>query len=213
MNIMENSLLIIGAGGHGKSVADAAITTGEWDNIAFLNDKKYGIETVLGYPVLGDFKDYIQLSKFYKYIFPAIGDNEIRFSIYKKLKAIGVNIPTIIHQSANVSKFASICAGTVIMAGAYIGPDTRIGECCIINTNTSVDHDCIIENGVHISPGASVSGSVHIKEMTWVCVGAKIADHITVGANCTIAGSAMIIGDIPSNVMVAGVPGTIKKRI
>jgi len=99
------------------------------------------------------------------------------------------------------------------MAGAVVHVNAVIGKGCIINTSSSVDHDCILEDGVHISPGAHIGGSVSIGKYTWVCIGSCIANNIKIGRNVIVAAGAAVIKDVPDNVMVAGVPAILKKKM
>ncbi|NQX45863.1 acetyltransferase [Paenibacillus tritici] len=206
---MEN-LLILGAGGHGKVVAEAAMLTGRWDDIAFL-DNDTTLNRVIGIPVIGSFDTYLDHSKAYSSAVVAIGNNENRFVWLTKLEQAGFKIPVIIHPSSIVSKFSQIESGTVVLAGAVINADASIAKGCILNTSSTIDHDCVIGNGVHVSPGANVSGTVTINDFSWLGVGASIVNNITIGSHVIVAAGAVVISDIPDSVMVAGVPAQIKQ--
>lgn len=205
------NLLILGAGGHGKVVAEAALMSKKWKNVSFLDDNE-GLCNVIGIPVLGRLNDFILFKEEYKYAFVALGNNRLRMEWMERLSKIGFIIPTIIHPFSYVSEKSSIGNGTIIMAGAVVNVGTIIGRGCIINTSSSVDHDCIIEDGVHISPGAHIGGSVSIGEYTWICIGSCVANNIKIGKNVIVAAGAVVIRNVPDNVMVAGVPAIIKKE-
>lgn len=207
-----SKLLILGAGGHGKVVADTALTMKKWNNIAFLDDRKE-LEKVIDIPIIGKLKDFESLKKDYQYAFVAIGNNELRLEWIERLLKAGFTIPTIIHPFSFVSKTSSIGEGTVIMAGAVINANSNIGRGCIINTSSSIDHDCILEDGVHISPGVHIGGTVNIGKCTWVCIGSSIINNITIGKNVIIAAGASVIKNVSDNVMVAGVPAIFKKSM
>ena len=210
MSSKAKNLLILGAGGHGKVVADTALGTGQWQQIAFLDDKD-GLHKVMGIPVIGKPIDFKSLKKDYKYAFVAVGNNKLRLEWIERLSNAGFKIPTIIHPVSFVSRTSSIGEGTVVMAGAIINASTNIGRGCIINTSSSVDHDCNLEDGVHISPGVHVGGTVSIGKCTWVCIGSSIANNTVIGKNAIIAAGASVIQNVPDNVMVAGVPAVLKK--
>lgn len=207
-----SGLLILGAGGHGKVVADIAITTRKWDNIAFLDNNK-NLTTVLGFPVLGDFDSYENYKEIYSAAFVAIGNNKARMQWIRKLKQDKYDIPVILHPSSIISRFSEVGLGSVVMAGTVINAGVNIGQGCIINTGSTIDHDCEIEEGVHISPGVNLSGTVRIKSLSWLGVGTKISNNISIGTNVIVAAGATVINDIPDNVMVAGIPAKIKKRL
>lgn len=122
-----------------------------------------------------------------------------------------MKLATIIHSQAIVSKAALIGEGTVVFANAVINPSAHIGKACIINTGAIVEHDCILKDGVHISPNATMGGTVCIGEKTWVCIGCSIAHHLTIGENSVLGAGSVVIQDVPNNVLVAGVPATIRK--
>ncbi|MNB99866.1 putative acetyltransferase EpsM [compost metagenome] len=202
----------MGAGGHGKVVAEAAMLTEMWDEIAFL-DNNIDYSSVMDVPVVGSFNSYLEHIQDYSNAFVALGNNHLRLLWIEKLKHAGYTIPVIIHPNSILSKFCRIDYGTVVLANAVINPSVEISEGCIINTASSVDHDSKLGKGVHVSPGVNISGTVSIGAYSWLGVGAKIANNISVGANVIIAAGATVISDVPNNVMVAGVPAKIKKYV
>ena len=203
-------LLILGAGGHGKVVSEIAQLMKQWEEIAFLDDRE-DISEVLGISIAGKLADLPALRSEYEYAFVAIGSNTARLKWIKKLSQHGFKIPILIHPSSIVSAKSSIEEGTVIMAGAVINPDTRIGRSCIINTASTIDHDCILQDGVHTSPGVHLGGTIKIGERTWICIGATIINNINIGCDSVIAAGAVVTKDVLSNVLVAGVPAVIKE--
>ncbi|MEK4047173.1 acetyltransferase [Paenibacillus sp. FSL H8-0048] len=209
MNSLGN-LLILGAGGHGKVVAETALRTGLWDEIAFL-DNDSTLNKVIGIPVIGGFDTYPNHKETYSSAIVAIGNNHSRLTWLTTLEQAGYKIPVIIHPSSILSKFCEIESGTVVLAGVVVNANARIAKGCILNTSSTIDHDCVIGNGVHISPGTNVSGTVTINDFTWLGVGSKIVNNITIGSYVIVAAGAVVINDIPDSVMVAGVPAQIKK--
>ncbi len=207
-----SKLLILGAGGHGKVVAEIASLMKQWDEIAFLDDKEE-LKEVNGYKIIDKLKNYKLYKEEYKNAFVAIGNNKLRINLINNLLMEGFNVPILVHPTAIISKNVKIDKGTVIMAGAVINTNSVIGKGCIINTSSSIDHDCILKDGVHISPGVHVGGTVNIGKCTWVCIGSSIANNITIGKNVVVAAGAAVIKDVPDNVIVAGVPAIFKKNM
>ena len=207
-----SKLLILGAGGHGKVVAEIASLMKQWDEIAFLDDKEE-LKEVNGYKIIDKLKNYKLYKEEYKNAFVAIGNNKLRINLINNLLMEGFNVPILVHPTAIISKNVKIDKGTVIMAGAVINTNSVIGKGCIINTSSSIDHDCILKDGVHISPGVHVGGTVNIGKCTWVCIGSSIANNITIGKNVIVAAGAAVIKDVPDNVIVAGVPAIFKKNM
>lgn len=203
-------LLILGAGGHGKVVADIALTMGIWEEICFLDDRLEPNE-VFGLRVIGKLNEVQNLSAYYTHAFVALGNNMSRYKWTNKLIDIGYTVPVIKHPNSIISKFASIGEGTVVMPGSIINASSTVGQACIINTNSSIDHDCSIGNAVHISPGVSIGGTVKIEDYTWICIGACIANNISIGRNSIVAAGSAVVQDITSGVLAAGVPAKVKR--
>ncbi len=201
---MKDKLLIIGASGHGKVIADIALKMDKWKYISFLDDD-LNIKSSMGIDVIGKSADV------YKYIddcdiFVAIGNNDIREKIQEKIDTEGASIPVLIHSSAVIGEQVELGAGTVVMAGAIINCCTKIGKGCIINTGAKIDHDNVIEDYVHISPGTNMAGSVHIGKKTWIGIGSVIINNIRITHSCTIGAGAVVVNDINEIGTYVGVP-------
>lgn len=209
-----SKLLILGAGGHGKVVAECALSLGSYTDIAFLDDEKVIGELILRCcPVVGTFNDAANFTPEFSEAFVALGNNRSRVELIKYLKTIGYKIPSLIHSAAYVSKFALIESGTVIMAGAVVNADAHIGVGGIINTGASVDHDCVLGMGVHLSPGARLGGTVTVGDYTWICMGASVVNNVCVGDGAVVAAGAAVIRDVGDGALVAGVPARERKHI
>ncbi|WP_377892032.1 acetyltransferase [Alkalihalobacillus sp. R86527] len=190
---MRERLIIIGASGHGRVIADIALKMNKWKEIAFLDDEKG--KSSLGFDVIGkskDFKNYIDNSE----IIVGIGNNEVRQKIQSELEVLGASIPVLIHPNAVIGEEVEVGAGTVVMAGVVINCSTRIGRGCIINTSASVDHDNFIEDFVHVSPGVRLAGTVKIGRGTWLGIGSVVSNNIRVVKDCKIGAGSVVIKDI-----------------
>lgn len=196
-------LIIIGAGGHGKVVADIALQTKRYTKISFLDDRKVG--NIIGLPILGTFADvkkHINNAEF----FVAIGDTKLRMEILEELFGFNAKIPVLIHPKSTVSGFAKIGIGTVIMPGAIVNADAQIGKGVIINTCSSIDHDCQIGDYTHISVGAHLAGGVKIGNNVFIGTGAVVRNGIEIKNDCTIGMGAVVVNDIDSLGTYIGVP-------
>lgn len=204
---MSKDVIIIGAGGHAKVIADIIYKSGD-NLIGFLDDNlaNKGKEIYLGKKVLGTTKDIENYNK--NYFIIGIGNNSIRKKINNENN---LKLYTAIHPSAIIAQDVKIGIGSVIMAGVVINPGTVIGKNCIINTCSSLDHDNLLEDYVHISPGAHLAGTVSVKEGTWICTGAIIKNNITIGKNNIIGAGSVVIKDIiDENTTYIGVPARRK---
>ena len=195
----KKRLIIVGASGHGKVVADIAKLNG-YQDIKFLDDD-LEVKECAGYSVVGS-TDMIK--KFEADVFVAVGNGKVRKRIMEENS--DRSFPILVHPNAVVAEGVVIGGGTVIMAGAIINPYTQIGNGCIINTSSSVDHDCIIENYVHIAVGAHVCGTVSIEESCWIGAGATISNDINICSDVVIGAGTTVINDIKESGTYVGVP-------
>lgn len=200
-------LLIIGASGHGKVVAEIARRNG-FQNIAFLDDNTQ-IKACGGFPVIGtssSFREHLSAC-----FFVAIGNPAVRTRLMEMLLKAGCTVVTLIHPSAVVSDDCSIGTGTVIMPGAVINAGTTIGKGCIINTGATVDHDNQIADYVHISVGAHLAGSVTVGSSAWVGAGAIISNNLSVCCGAILGAGAVVIRKIELPGTYVGIPAKLIK--
>lgn len=204
-------LLIAGAGGHGKVVAEAAQAAG-WTRIAFVDDRHAQLTEILGWPVLGGIDDAPRFHSEYPDTVVAIGHAETRLRLMDRLAAQGFDLPVVIHPSAWVSPSAELGDGSVVFAMAAVNACTVIGRGGIVNTGATVDHDCRIGEGVHVCPGAHVAGDVMLDDAVWVGIGASVVNGLHVGRNAIIGAGAAVVSDVGEGMTVAGVPAKVIKR-
>jgi len=191
---MKNKLLIIGASGHGKVIADIALKMNRWNEISFLDDDE-SIKTVLGLEVIGKPDDALSYVNEYD-IFVAVGNNATREKIQTKLESEGVNLPVLVHPTAVMGEQVYVESGTVVMAGVVINCCTTIGRGCIINTSASIDHDNVIGNFTHISPGVHLAGTVKLGHSTWLGIGSIVRNNVNIISGSIIGAGAVVIEDI-----------------
>lgn len=201
---MKNKLIIIGASGHGKVVADIAIKMNKWQSIAFLDDDE-SIKTSMGLEVIGKTADAF-IYKNEADFFVAIGSNTTREKIQEKLIEQGLNVASLIHPSAVIGTDVEIGIGVAVMAGVVINSSTRIGKGCIINTSASLDHDNVIEDYVHISPGVRTAGTVSISKGTWLGIGSVVSNNVNICSGCKVGAGAVVVKDITEPGTYVGVP-------
>lgn len=153
---MTKSLLILGAGGHGKVVKEIAEALG-YTKIAFLDDNST--------EAVGKIADSKAFVKEYHEAFVGIGNNKFRGELLTRLEQEGLNIPVLIHPTAYVSKSAVIGQGTVVEPKAIVNANSKVGFGCIISVGSIVDHDAVLEDCVHVNAGAICkAGSFVVKE-------------------------------------------------
>ena len=196
-------LAIIGAGGHGKVIADIAIKNG-YGEIVFLDDEK-DVWECGGYPIVGTTKEANRIDAD---IIVGIGNARIRKRMMDQLK--DVNIVTLIHPNAVIADDVVIGDGTVVMAGTVINPGTVIGKGCIVNTSASVDHDCKLGDYVHVAVGAHICGNVTIEDNVWIGAGTVVSNNIFISQDCLIGAGSVVVKDILEAGTYVGVPAKLK---
>jgi sugar O-acyltransferase (sialic acid O-acetyltransferase NeuD family) len=201
-----NPLFVFGAGGHGRVVADAAVRAGV-KSIVFV-DKEIKEAEVQGWSVVksSDISDAVWRGR--RFIV-AIGSNEIRARIFRKLRILGATASSVTDPSSIVSPHATIGDGTFLAPGVIVNTGARIGENCILNTGASIDHDCILESNVQVSPQACLAGNVRLGESVMVGMGAMITPGRRVGRDAVIGAGAVVTRDLPGGVVAWGCPAKI----
>lgn len=206
-------LIIAGAGGHGKVVADAAELTARWRRIAFIDDKfPQSRDNSIG-EIIGTLSEAGRFLAEYNDIVVAIGDNRLRLKLIEQFASLGFSLPIIIHPSAVISKYAVIGEGTVVFARVVINTGAVLGKGCIANTAATVDHDCTVGDGVHLSPGVNLAGTVSVGANSWFGTNSCAIPGTRIGANSIIGAGAVVVGVIPDNVVAVGVPARIQRTI
>ena len=149
-------LLILGAGGYGRTVADVAAQLGCYDHIYFLDDGRRGEG------ILANCSWFRELWDEDTEEYPAFGDNALRMQWLNRLKENNIPVPTLVHPSAYVSPTAKLGVGTVVLPKAVVNTEVILGDGCLINIGALVDHTCIIGDGAHLAPGAIVKAENQI---------------------------------------------------
>ena len=191
-------LIILGASGHGKVVADCASKNGYRD-IVFLDDAD-GLVDCGGWPVIGKCAEVVKLDG---KVIVAVGNAAIRRRLQERVSPD--RLVTLIHPASVVSG-ASIGPGSVVLAGAVVNPGAKIGAGCILNTCCSVDHDCKIGDYAHIAVGAHIAGSAEIGDGTWIGAGATVSNNLHICGGCMIGAGAAVVKDICETGTYVGVP-------
>ncbi len=208
---MKTKILIIGGGGHARSVADIALEGGKFDIMGFIDCKR---GDVLGVPVIGNDDDLERLyDSGIKSAFVALGENKLRSKLFFKLRSIGFEFVNIISVNAHISKRAILGTGICVMAGAVVNVNTVIGDNSIINTNCSIDHDCHIGRDCHIAPGVSMSGTVTVGDGAHIGTGSNVIDGLSIGSWSYIGAGAAVVNDIPERALAYGVPARIIRNL
>lgn len=201
----KSDIVIFGAGGHAKVIADIVKQDNQYNIITFIDDQKQNLK-IWDIPIISESVFFAKPNTLMGIV--AIGDNFIREKVAIKIHNLLPNFIFIkaIHPTAYVALDSTIDDGTVVMAHATINPSTKIGSHCIINTNSSIDHDCIVENYASIAPNACLGGNCEVGKGSAVSIGATLSHKIKIGENTVIGAGAVVTRSVSSNIVAYGVP-------
>lgn len=211
-DIVAKNLVIVGAGGHGKVVADAASSSGEWDSIAFLDDRYPELQNNEIWPVVGKTTDWPSVIGDFPYMVIGIGNNETRLRLQQQFQSHGFKFHPVVHRTAVISPLAKLGGGTVVFANAVVNPAATVGLAGIINTAATVDHDCVLGDGVQICPGAHLAGGVKVGNLVWVGIGAAVREYTSIGDSAFVGAGGAVVNEIQAQTLVVGVPAKSKIR-
>ena len=213
---IKPKLIIWGAGGHAKVVADIVRLQNQYEIVGFLDDTnpdRWNRPFCNGKILGGQNELAAAKAAGVSHIVIAIGDCAARMKLAKIAVSGGFELANAIHPQTIIASDVSIGCGSVVVAGAIINPAATVGKHAIINTSATIDHDCIIEDGVHISPGANLGGGVHVQSGAWIAIGAKILPGIIIGKGSIIGAGSVVTKNIPDNVIAYGVPARIVRSV
>jgi sugar O-acyltransferase (sialic acid O-acetyltransferase NeuD family) len=208
-------LLVWGAGGHGRVVADLVRASGE--RVAGYVDRdpaRFGaVVDPLGGRVVATEDELLQSLNAGGFpcgaggIRLGIGNNAVRTACLRRLS--DTDVPALVHPSAVVSGSALLGRAAVVLPLALVHSAARVGEAAIVNSGAVVEHDCTLEEGVHVSPGAVLAGGVRVGAGAWIGAGAVVIPEVQVGPGAVVGAGAVVIRDVPPGATVVGNPARI----
>lgn len=206
----KRKLLLVGGGGHCKSVIDVLEEENVYHAIGIVDQANKRDTLLLNYPIVGCDDDLESLFlDGYKEAFitiGSVGDCSKRNKLYTKLAEIGFKMPNIISKTAIVSQYASLGQGNFIGKNVIVNVSTKIGNNNILNTGSIIEHDCWIGDFVHIAPGATLSGGVRVDDASHIGTNATVIQGVSIGVNTMIGAGSVVVTDMPSDVLAYGVP-------
>ena len=207
----HKNLILIGGGGHCKSVIDVAESAG-YNILGVLDMPEEVGKSVLDYKVIGtddDIPQYVGKTEFLITV-GFIKNPAIRVRIYNKVKEGGGKLATIVASTAHVSRYATLGEGTVVMHQAAVNAGAEIGANCIINTFCNIEHDAVIGDQCHISTGTMVNGDCKVGERVFIGSQSVLANGITVGEDIIIGAGSVVRKSISEKGVYAGNPAILK---
>jgi sugar O-acyltransferase (sialic acid O-acetyltransferase NeuD family) len=210
-------VVIIGAGGHAREVADT---------LRHQSQSQNGL-TVLGFvvedldlldgatndlPVLGDWSWLEDADRRDLAVICAVGAPDVRKRLVERALSIGLSFTNAISSRAYVSPDAKIGQGIMIFPNSFVSTNSFIGDHAIINAGSTISHDTRVDPYVTVAPGVHVAGNVALGEGCYLGIGSSVIDRVSIGAWTTIGAGAVVTRDVPGNVTAVGVPAKVIKK-
>ena len=211
---MNRSLILIGGGGHCKSVINIAESAG-YNILGILDTAEHIGKKVLNYEVIGTDEDIDRFIDYASFIVTIghIKDAFLRIKLHEEIMRKNGTLTTLISPTAIVSRYANIEEGSVIMHQAVVNADVHIGKGCIINTFANIEHDSIIGDYVHVSTGTMVNGNCNVGRESFLGSQSAMVNGTSITAGCVIAAGSIVRKDIKIRGIYSGNPALLKVRL
>ena len=205
-------LVILGAGGLAREVADVAMACeAAGQDVRLLgyldeNEGSHGRE-LNGFRVLGGLgwlREHPEVLAI-----TGIGSTRARQKVVGSVAEAGARFATLIHPRATVGRRVEVGEGTCITAGCVVTNTIDLRQHVFLNLNATVGHDCVLESFVNVSPGVNVSGNVTLHVGADIGTGAAIILGVKVGAWTIVGAGAVVTKDLPAGVTAVGVPARV----
>lgn len=207
---INRKILLLGGGGHCKSVLDSLARKNLYTEVGIIDMKENIGKSILGISIIGCDDDLLKLYKEgYTYAFVtlgSVGNPNTRVKLFRKLKHIGFQIPNIIDSTAIISEHVVLAEGIYIGKNVVVNVGSYIAKGAIINTGSTIEHDCIIGEFSHISPGSVLCGEVQIGANTHVGAKSVVKQQVKIGAKTLIGMGSVVLKNVSENVVAYGNP-------
>lgn len=204
---MVKQLILVGGGGHCKSVLEAAESAG-YSILGVLDMPEEVGKTILSTKVIGtddDIPSYVDKAEFVITV-GFIKNPAIRIKLYKKIKEAGGKLATVVASTAYVSKYAEIGEGTVVLHQAFVNAGAKVGKNVILNTAANIEHDAVIGDHCHISTGTMVNGEAQIGDATFIGSQSVVNQCVKICGGVVAASGSVVHKDIKEPGIYAGNP-------
>lgn len=202
-------ILLLGGGGHCKSVIDVLEAHGQWRVAGIVERHGSQLGEVMGYPVVGSDLDLENLRGSCEFALVTLGQimsPVTRQRLFHQLRALGFALPSIVSPSARVARSARLGEGTIVMHAAHVGPDARIGANAIINTRALVEHDAVVGDHCHVATHAVLNGAVSVADGCLIGSGAVCREGVAIGARSIVGMGSRVRSDLPEGSVFIGEP-------
>lgn len=207
-------LILVGAGGHCKSVIEAAESSSR--SIYGVLDLPQNIgNDILGYKVIGSDEQIAQYTSHYEFVVTVghIKESSTRERLHHQIERQGGSLATIIASTAHVSRHAKIGPGSVVLHGAMINAGATVGKGCIVNTLANIEHDAVVGDFCHISTGAMVNGQCVVGQGVFLGSQSVITNGATIAPHCVVAAGSFVRKALTIRGIYAGNPALVMKKL
>lgn len=208
---MKKPLILVGGGGHCKSVLEVAESAG-YSILGVLDMPEEVGKEILSTKVIGtddDIPTYVDKAEFVITV-GFIKNPGIRIKLYHRIKEAGGKLATVIASTAYVSKYAEIGEGTVVLHQAFVNAGAMVGKNVILNTATNIEHDAVIGEHCHISTGTMVNGECKVGDRCFIGSQSVLANCISVGDDIIVGAGSFVRKSISEKGIYSGNPAILK---
>nr|WP_154984724.1 NeuD/PglB/VioB family sugar acetyltransferase [Paenibacillus xylanexedens] len=207
---MSDKILLIGGGGHCKSVLDSLQSSNLYSDIAIIDKLAHVGKYLSNVPIVGTDEQLEEfLNKGYHYAFIAVGsvgDPQPRIKLHQLVKSIGFRVPFIVDESAVIGSDTKLSEGVFVGKRAIVNSGSIISSCAIINSGAIIEHDCNVGKYAHVASGAVLTGGVTIGDNAHIGAHTVIRQNLSIGENTIIGIGSVVVETIGSNVVAYGNP-------
>ena len=208
---MKKPLVLVGGGGHCKSVIEAAESAG-YNILGVLDMPEEVGKEILSTKVIGtddDIPAYVDKAKFVITV-GFIKNPATRIKLYNRIKEAGGKLATIVASTAHVSKYAEVGEGTVVLHQAFVNADAKVGCNVILNNFVNIEHDAVIGDQCHISTGAMINGECKVGNNCFIGSQSVLANCITIGDDIVVGAGSFVRKSITEKGIYSGNPAILK---
>lgn len=207
---VSRRLLILGAGGHSRAVADLASEVG-W-TVAGFTDRADAPRA----GVLGTDAEVGALARagMIDAAVVGVGNSALprRVELFRLLHDCGLAAPAIVHPRAVLARSCRVGAASVVFGGCVLGAGVEVGVNGVCYSGVIVEHDCRVGDHCYLSPGVVLSGQVTVERNAFLGAGAVVVPGVRIGAGAVVAAGAVVVTDVAAGVTVLGVPAREVQR-
>lgn len=209
---MKN-IVLFGGGLHANVCIDIFEKEAKTNIVGIIDSIADAGSIMFGYPVIGKQENIIELISQYDIHagFISIGDNYARKYVRDSITDLVPDFKFVnaIHPSVSIGRNVNLGNGVALMAGVIVNPDSVIGDFCILNTGAQLEHNCYMGEFSHLSAGSITGGKVQIGKFSAITLGVTIIDRVNIGENTVVGSGAVVLKDLPANVLAYGNPATV----